>query len=188
MSTWLDLLQVIKKMKHNEIHNYVLPGLTSSLVGGFGSGRVRLLSSERDTKEWVIPHSHRFDFGCLVLHGEVENILFTPGAGNAYAKTTIRYRQNDPFGKYDVERGDETFHFKETVTKYSPGDIYMMESSEIHSIRFGALARVLFFEGPEMTDTSIVLEPWCNGGVVPTFETAPWMFQPRAMPTGSGDT
>ena len=106
MSDLLTLLQLIKKMGHNEVDNYVLPGLTSSLIGGFGHGKVRLFSAERETREWVIPHSHRFDFGCLVLHGEVENILFERGAGQVYAETTIRHRPNSPFGTYDVERGD----------------------------------------------------------------------------------
>lgn len=179
MSTLLDLLQVIKKMGHNQVDNYVLPGLTSSLVGGFGFGRVRLFSAEIETREWVIPHSHRFDFGCLVLHGEVENILFEPGRGRPYGKATIRHHQNTRFGQYTVERHDETIHYAETSIRYTAGQVYCMKADQIHSIRFGETARVLFFEGPETSDTSVVLEPWCNGKVVPTFETASWMFQPR---------
>lgn len=179
MSTFLDLLQVIKKLGHNEIDNYVLPGLTSTLVGGFGNGKVRLFSAERASREWVIPHSHRFDFGCLVLHGEVENILFEPGNGQPYGKTTIRHRQNAAFGTYDVERHDETFQFVEKPTRYGVGQIYCMTAAQIHSIRFGETARVLFFEGPEVSNESVVLEPWCGGKVVPTFDTASWMFQRR---------
>lgn len=186
MSTLLELLQLIKKMGHNEVDNYVLPGLTSSLVGGFGYGRVRLFSASRETREWVIPHSHRFDFGCLVLHGEVENILFEPGRGQAYGRATIRHNQGDRFGMYTVERhADETVHYTETATKYGVGQAYCMTAKQIHSIRFSETARVLFFEGPEITNESVVLEPWCNGGIVPTFETASWMFQRRH---GGSDT
>ncbi len=128
------LLREIRGMTHSEVRNYVVPGLTSSLVGG-GKGQVRLFTSDRDTREWVTPHSHRFDFTCLVLAGEVENIVFHQGrdaGSNLYARGTVR-RVGPGLGAYEIRRSDEPpTEFYEIPTTYRAGEVYSMASRQIH--------------------------------------------------------
>lgn len=171
-----DLRAALVKMTHSEIQHYVTPGLSSKLVGGGEHGKIRFFVSDRDTREWITPHSHRFDFTCLVLRGRVENILFQRGGGNAYCVGTIRPKDGG-LGGYEIARGESPDYFVEVPSVYEAGQTYSMSSKQIHSIRFSRDAEVLFFEGPQVQDISVVLEPWSNGAVVPTFSTAPWMFQ-----------
>jgi hypothetical protein len=56
-----------------------------------------------------------------------------------------------------------------------------MTADEIHSIFFGRDTSVLFFEGPNVSDTSIILEPVVDGETIPTFKVEPWAFK-RAAP------
>ncbi len=175
--SWTDALRVaIKPMRHAPIRNYVLPGLTSSLVGGDGHGTVRLFTSDRETREWVTPHSHRFDFTCLVLAGWVENIIFKPGGGGNDYVVGALVPVEGGMGKYKVERTETGSGFAEFRTTYKAGETYAMRAEEIHSIRFARGASVLFFEGPAETDKTFILEPYVDGRLVPTFETSPWMF------------
>ena len=174
-------------MTHSRIRNYIAPGLTSWLVGGEGCGKVRLFTSDRDTREWITPHSHRFDFTCLVLAGEVTNILFqwepAFSNGNRYAVGTLRA---GGLGTYEFEPGTGAEPYSELSTVYRTGDTYSMKHDEIHTIRFSRGCAVLFFEGPEVAETSKVLEPWSDGRRVPTFVTMPWMFD-RASEIGESE-
>jgi len=176
------LLKALKPMLHSRVRHYATPGLTSCLIGGNGHGKVRLFLSDRDTREWITPHSHRFDFTCLVLAGSVENILFTRATyygypnSNLYMTGTIRPKDGG-LGGYDIARGGIAEPWVESATKYSEGDTYSMTHRQIHSIRFSRDAIVMFLEGPEVSETSVVLEPYSNEELVPTFETASWMFK-----------
>lgn len=169
----------VMAMANNPIRNYVTPGLTSSLVGGaFCTGKVRLFTSDRNTRDWVAPHSHRFDFTCLVLSGSVENIVFESAynSGDSFCPGTLTAKSGG-MGGYEFESSYRRATYIESAATYTVGDSYGMIAKQIHSIRFSRGAEVLFFEGPEVTDKSTVLEPWSNGGRVATFQTAPWMFE-----------
>jgi|SRR6185312_1524783 len=172
-------------MRHGRIRNYIAPGLTSWLIGGSGHGMVRLFSSDRDTHELIVPHSHRFDFTCVVLRGKVTQVLYLETGradqGNAYAVGKLK-TQPGGFGRYDFEPGKKPEYFSETEYEYLAGDTYRMRRHEIHSIRFSRGAEVLFLEGPEMASESKVLEPWSDGRRVPTFVTHPWMFDRNPDP------
>jgi hypothetical protein len=171
-----NLLEIVKSMANNPIHQYVVPGLTSELVGGEGHGMVRLFTTDRNSREWITPHSHRFDFSCLVLNGIVDNIIFKPSEhGDSYAIGFMR-RSSTTHGEYDITRTGVPEVYEEFQNRYQSGDTYSMKADEIHSIRFSRGASVLFFEGPEVTDRSVFLEPFSNGKAVETFETKPWMF------------
>jgi hypothetical protein len=174
------LLKAVEAMANSPIRNYISPGVTSSLIGGRDYGKVRFFTADRETREWITPHSHRFDFTCLVLRGFVVNILLTRawGAENAdrYCAGTLK-RKPDVFGEYEFEPGTSACEYVETAKTYREGDVYSMTHEQIHSIRFSRDACVLFFERPEVADESLVLEPWSNGRRVPTFETRPWMFE-----------
>lgn len=174
------MIEAIRKalndMVHSPVRHYATAGLTSWLVGG-DRGKVRLFRSDRSTRHWITPHSHRFNFTCLVLRGSVENIVFRKGfEGDAYCVSTLRPKAGG-MGGYELERGSGWTKMVETSQKFATGETYSMRAEEIHSIRFSSDAEVLFFEGPEVLTSSQLLEPWSDGKVVPTFECAPWMFE-----------
>jgi len=176
-----ELNNAVWAMAHGTLRNYIAPGLTSYLIGGPQNGKVRLFHSDRETREWVTPHSHRFDFTCLVLKGSATNIVFQRYWGNAgdlYVPGTLERREE--FGDYEYVPGDKPYVYVETAHTYGIGETYSMKSNQIHSIRFARGSEVLFFEGPEVAQISVVLEPWSNGKRVPTFVTQPWMFEREA--------
>lgn len=170
-------IEMLIQMAHSPLHNYVLPGMTSYLMGEPNNGTVRLFVNSRTQFEHITPHSHRFDFQCQVLRGEVINIVFTEkgdGKGDRYLSTKIIYG-GEP-GHY-VRQKDGVENWVSCRHRYGQGDWYSMRHDEVHSIVFSPDAVVLFFEGPQVSDSSIILEPWVNGEAVPTFKTEPWMFK-----------
>lgn len=188
-------LQFVLKLAHSPLHNYVIPGLTSYLIGEQANqthkrGRVRLFVSEREHFEPITPHSHRFDFTCHVLKGCVSNTIWTPADspldGDIYMRSRLMY-EGSP-GEYTALPISEERWVKET-TQYNEGDTYQMTADQVHSIHFSRGAHVLFFEGPNVSDTNIILEPVANGEHIKTFKTEPWMFKRGQeimnIPTGS---
>lgn len=169
-------LKMLAAMKHSPVRNYVVPGLTSWLVGGASpQGCVRLFESEREHLEPVIPHSHRFDFQCLVLAGWVRNRVWmrSYGDGDWFVSST---HTKGRMGAYEVkEGGRERFTYQDIT--YVAGARYEMNHDDIHSIWFSRGAKVLFFEGPEVVDFTTILEPVANNERVPTFKVEDWMFR-----------
>jgi hypothetical protein len=178
-------LEIIEKaiapMRNNPLRNYIVPGLTSHLIGGSTKhGQVRLFHSLRQTREFITPHSHRFDFTCLVLAGDVRNTIFRPGYSynEQWCLSTINQVCGlDGLNEYTHSREDKPSNWRAETTAYTTGDTYSMKYEEIHSIQFDKDTRMLFLEGPQVTLTSQMIEPWENGKVIPTFRTEPWMFE-----------
>jgi len=171
------ILKSLVDMAHAPIRNYAIPGLTSWLIAPRSEkGCIRLFTMEREHEEAIVPHSHRFDFQCYVLEGWVTNTIWTPGnEGDLYHSTILHYA-GEP-GAYTVEDGCSTT-FSKKSTRYYTGDRYDMAQDDIHTINFSRGAKVLFFEGPQITDSSLVLQPVVEGyGVVPTFKVQAWMFK-----------
>ena len=175
-------LGMLRKMQRGMVRNYVVPGLTSWLIGAkHDGGCVRMFHSQREHQEPITPHSHRFDFQCLVLSGRVRNRKWTrvydPRA-DLYGASILRCNAMGDYEKvYDHK---DRYAFADEI--FSAGEWYSMRAEEIHSIYFGSQTEVLFFEGPKKTDMSVILEPYVDGCVVPTFEVRPWMFR-RDAPT-----
>lgn len=178
------VMDVISQMADEStlLENYVLPGLTSTLLP---KGRLRMFTSSRYTEEFINPHSHRFDFACLVLRGQVWNTIYKPvpsltPAANPWAVWEVS-PVNGGLGEYSRQLFSN-YSFYETQTScHLAGQVYSMLDRDIHSIRFSRDAAVLFIEGPERKSYSHVLEP-LNGfpdkvDTIPTFKTQPWMFQ-----------
>lgn len=166
----------LRRLAHSPIRNYAIPGLTSSLIGGAGHGCIRLFECSRDHQEEITPHSHRFDFQCWVLAGEVRNRIWNQAwsHGDHFLRSKLSY--GGECGSYKkTEVGVERYEHVDTI--YTAGDCYAMTARQIHSIHFSRGACVLFFEGPMRHDDSVILEPWVDGEVVPTFEVKPWMFK-----------
>lgn len=174
-----ELCDIVLSMLHSGVHDYVIPGLTSSLVGGEGRGKVRAFTQERHHDEPISPHSHRFDFACLVLKGTVRNRVWTEQpnspAADPYRMLTLRHLGE--FGKYTITPNDTHHLWDYEESTYRAGDWYSMKAEDVHNIFFSKGAVVLFFEGPHRYDTSHVLEPVSGGRVLPTFTVEPWMFR-----------
>lgn len=170
---------VTSRMRHSGIGNYIVPGLSSYLVGGEKHGKIRLFDATRGTREFITPHSHRFDFASLVLQGQVINTLYTPNStGEYWCQSRIdQVCGGDGIRKYSHTRENTPSLWMSVSSTYREGEVYSMAHSEIHGILFSKGALVLFFEGPQVTPTGRMLEPWVNGKCVPTFKTEPWMFE-----------
>lgn len=174
-------VKALLAMAHSPVRNYAIPGLTSWLIGGPSKqGTVRLFHSAREHQEAITPHSHRFDFLCWVLEGEVRNRIWTESfyhndqAADTFQRTELLYRGD--MGQY--ERGEsKVARYSFYDYTYAAGQCYAMEAHQIHSIYFARRTRVLFFEGPTVKDKSVILEPYCDGEVIPTFKVEPWMFK-----------
>lgn len=175
-------LELLKEMCHSKLQNYIIPGVASSLVAGDGfncgvnSGVVRLFECSRDHQESVAPHSHRFDFQALVLRGRVTNRIWRPSelSGDPYMESELIYKGMP--GQYErVEQLVQDWAYTDRV--YSVGDWYEMTHDQVHSIKFSRDAIVLMFEGPPKRQSSIVLEPYVDGKVIPTSDTQHWMFR-----------
>jgi hypothetical protein len=184
---------IVRTMQHSRIQHYALPFLDSYMIGGGPHGKVRLFESGRNTEEFIIPHSHRFDFTCLVLKGEVWNyVLRTQNWGpdgpraNFYLKSRLIPKKELP-GEYEKQSVSWGWYEAER-SRYTAGDVYSMNATQIHYIEFSRGARVLFFEGPAVENSSVILEPateelTCTGPIrtaVKTFKVEPWMFQHAA--------
>ena len=168
---------ILESMKSSKVANYVIAGLDSYLVGGEGHGNVRLFENSRDHQDSITPHSHRFDFVCLVLEGEVYNELWTLSnhvKGDYFQLSELSYKGD--IGQHSRSIREEGFYYRDTF-KYVKGQVYSMRADQIHSIRFSKDAKVLFFEGPNISDKSVILEPIVNGEVIPTYQVKPYMFK-----------
>ena len=176
-------VKFFQSMAHSPIYNYAVAGITSSIIGmPSENGVVRLLHSEREHQESVTPHSHRFDFHCIVLRGNVKNRIWSKSYGSMqsdlYTETQLIYAGSA--GKYDKGESNNS-RWNYCDYDYSAGQSYSMKANEVHSIFFYRGALVLIFEGKTVSDKSVILEPISQGRTIPILEVKPWMFQ-RAMP------
>lgn len=171
-----EIVKILEGMKNSAVRNYAIAGLNSHLVGGEGFGKVRLFEKESHQHDSITPHSHRFDFTCLVLQGHVTNLTWyrSDELGDLYQESELTY--SGEIGEHTVTRGG--WHKYAFTTKtHNEGRTYSMKAEEIHSISFSKDAKVLFFEGPEKSNSSLILEPVIDNRVIPTYIKEPWMFR-----------
>lgn len=165
----LDLV-ALQQLSHSTLHNYILAGLDSHLIGA----TTRIFVNTRESSDKITPHSHRFDFQCLVLRGMVINTIFEgDGAGDEYQLTETEYLGKP--GQYATLKTERARYLPKS-TEYRAGDWYGMISEQIHSIQFSRDAVVLFIEGEQVTSKSVYIEPHVRGETIPTMKTEPWMF------------
>lgn len=171
---------IFDKLKQDPIHNYAgIPGLTSWMIhkGEEGKGCTRMFEMTRNHEGFITPHSHRFDFECFVLEGEVCNSLYRKtllGDGDLYSETVMQYAKEP--GSYERGEVSKNRYVRQDYTHFV-GDRYQMRASEIHTIQFKRGTRVLFVEGVVESDTNVILEPIEGGLTLQTFEVKPWMFK-----------
>ena len=170
-------------MAHSPIRNYIVPDLTSSLIGETGkNGCVRLFESRRNQQQSITPHSHRFDFQCIVLAGEVTNRVFrkdfdynSDSNSDLYCESTLNY--NGKVGSHKRSAKKEVGRYVYEDTWYGEGECYSMTHKQIHSIKFSKGTKVLFFEGKTRANQSVILEPVVEGEIIPTYKVEDWMFR-----------
>lgn len=167
--------EIIRSMCSDTMHNYIIPGLDSSLLN---RGKVRLFQATHEPLTKVAPHSHRYALGCLVLSGTVTNTLWRMvNLDDRDGSDFQVHYQRGSLGNYTTGVVHEKRRFVADSSTYKEGAWYSMAHNEIHSIEFSRGAEVLIFEGPEVTDTSMYLLPHTATGVCDIAQTQPWMFQ-----------
>ena len=168
--------------KHSTIRNYIIPGLTSHLIGDWSDPtkeRLRMFEMEIPQLTMIVPHSHRYDFHCRVVAGIVTNILWkevTDPKSDGIDMALSHLTYGGIPGQYE-KRSIGLTRYTVVSSTYPAGATYCMKSDEIHSIVFCEGAKVLFWEGPQISNTTSILEPYVpEYGAVPLFKTEPWMF------------
>lgn len=147
------------------IVNHVEHGLDSTLLS---EGMFRVFTANYETQV-RLPHSHKYDFACLVLKGSVLNRTYTPIENSKYKENNELHAeycvtiQTGQLGDYKFNRQQrQAFQISEKL--HSEGEWYQMTSEDIHTIRFSKGAVVLFIEGPAKTDQVEVLFPYASNG------------------------
>lgn len=149
---------ILNSIKHSPIRNYIVPGLTSWLITELSDkGCIRLFESQRTHLERIIPHSHRFDFTCVVIRGEVINTIYErPSAGHEDEQKDQKYAEiilenKGMPGSYGALAPQNwPIHcYRPYSASYKSGETYSMTAEQIHSIQFCKDTMVLFFEGPK---------------------------------------
>jgi hypothetical protein len=160
---------------HSVIHNYVIAGLDSYLIG---DGSSRLFHMTRNQVDYVTPHSHKFDLKCEVLHGEVTNTIFTEWdegyEGDAFLKSEILYLGEA--GSYTKAPIGEVKIFTLESKTYRAGDVYHLKHDQIHSIQFAKGAMVKITEGVKLDDYTTILEPFSHKRIVKNFKVHDGLF------------
>jgi len=184
----MDHKKIIESMQTSRVRNYIIPGLNSYLLD---NGKVRMFDSTRQYSGTVTPHTHRFDFACYVLNGEVGNRIYTQVSpfeheesakwndSDEFTVRTIGRDINEAFGKYEknIVADEMAVSFTSEITRYRKGDWYSMTSDQFHSIEFDRDTQVIFFEGPEVNKHSKVLLPFMHGETIETMECdKDWMY------------
>jgi len=175
------IIEILELMKSSTIDNYVLAGLSSSLIGQEGFGKVRLFEKDLHQRDSITPHSHRFNFVCLVLAGYVTNHVWEETTecdvgADRFLQSKLTY--SGTIGSHTKDK-DQINYYSSSSYEYCPGEVYSMFHDQIHSITFSKGAKVLFFEGPNISDQSVIIEPMIGSQTIPTYEVADWMFKPR---------
>jgi len=179
-------LNTLMCMSGEEIHNYILPGLTSRKIAtGEDGGMVRMFEMTAQQQGTITPHSHRFDLTCCVLHGEVLHQRYkditAPGDTSEYqyagswVPTWLKY--DGAPGHYSEPERRPRGEYCVKTESFVQGDWYQLKYNEIHSVAFARTTKLLLFEGPPQTDVTTLIEPYVNGERIPTFRVEPWMFQ-----------
>lgn len=175
-------LTALLKLAHSPIKNYIVPGLTSYLIGNEGpNGCIRLFVSSRMQHVHIAPHSHRYDFVSRVIQGQAVNRTWVQAEASDYSADIYMARKltykGSP-GAYDTADIAVGLYTSSSKSYRAEQDSqYSMSHKEIHSIVFGKDAAVLIMQGPEITDSSIMLLPFVEGEVCNTAKVEPWMFK-----------
>ncbi len=180
MSNDSKLLALLDGMSHSQVNNYIVPDVSSKLLGSDDGehGRFRIFDSRRDQDMLVTPHNHRFNLWSMVIQGQVENTVYTPDRdnGDLYMQTSMRY--NGEIGKY-VRGSFQEKRYVKKINSYTAGSSYYMRFQDIHTIKFHKDTVLLIVEGKPIREINEILEPVTQDGThirtIPD-ETPAWQF------------
>lgn len=176
--------ELLLKLKHSPIKNYVVPGLTSWLITQPGpNGCMRLFTASRSQTHFVTPHNHRYDFTAFVIQGYVVNTIYRlikEEDENDEMSDAERFAvcdlHKDFTGVFAVEQ-KESAMFVPEESEYHQGSSYSMRYEQFHTIEFSKDAIVLVIESEQKSGISEILQPVVDGVMIPTFKVEPWMYQ-----------
>lgn len=161
------------------LRNYILPGLTSYKLADLeGGGMLRVFEMERDQETEVVPHNHRYAFGCYVVHGSVEHTIYGV-SGCDRSTATHAAMQYNHVGKCIDSESARFVQATFTTRSHGPGDYYALGPTTFHRVRFSRGTVVLFVEGPPDQQYSEVLVPYERGRICSSFVWGDWMMQPK---------
>lgn len=171
-----DLISHLKNNVSSKIENYVVPALSSLMIG---DAKIRIFEANRDQEYFVTPHSHRYDLFSLVLKGSVKNTIYSHADGVEEAEEyAVSFIEESGFD-YLVKYSHNAKYLKENRF-YEEGQGYFMPADFIHTIKFSKDAVVLIFEGKQLQKGSTVLQPVdASGNIIPTMKVEPWMFNKK---------
>lgn len=170
------LIDQLDQMKGRGVNNYIIHGLKSHLID---RGTVRVFSATRHPGPFggITPHSHRYDFACLVLRGHVINTTWEQTDdedADMYRVSLLKYDAAP--GQYGQQSEQYTGRMKPEAVRHVAGEAYGQDADTIHSIKFSKDAVVLFLEGPQKRESSLIIQPVVDGELIETLRTEPWMF------------
>lgn len=162
----------LRPLLTSELTDYILPGLRSSQIP-----KARVFTMQRPPVTLMVPHTRRYELRALVIEGVVTNTVYLPDVyGCSYAITEIHYGGRP--GAYICKDTQQRESFTQEVTSYGAGDWYSLRADEFCSMSFDQGAEVLILEGPQISDSSRILEPVdAEGKRIETFRVEPWMFK-----------
>ena len=162
----------IRPLLTNELTNYILPGLSS-----FEITKARVFTMQRPATTMMAPHTRRYELRALVIEGVVTNTVYVADPyGCSYAITSLNYKGHP--GSYVCKDTEQRCAFTQQINAYGPGDWYSLRADEFCSMSFEHGAEVLILEGPQISDSSRILEPVdAEGKRIETFRVEPWMFK-----------
>lgn len=176
MMTMQDFAEVLDACGGDTLENYIVPGLRSTLIANSDAGKIRRFQMTREHETQIVPHNHRYAFGCLVLRGHVVNHLYLVGEGATAADATHALAAYNP-KDHSVDVDEATLvRCVRGSTLYRAGDFYTMGPSEFHSIEFSPDADVLFLEGRTSVSHSCCLLLAVDGRICNTFLWRDWMM------------
>lgn len=172
------LKTIVDTLKTNKISNYIIPGLESWILICDKDprwGKLRLFKATRDTDYIVTPHSHRFDFWCYVIEGNVLNTVYIESMdGDLFeCQSLVRVEHFNTYSRSTVKRK----RYKKSFHQHNKNETYFMRNDEFHSICFAKGTEVLFLEGPSKSAESHILLPVVNDKTINTFKVEDWMFK-----------
>ncbi len=178
-SDFKGFADLVRTMTGEAIDNYAITGLRSELID---QGTVRMFTQRTAQMNLITPHSHRYDFGCLVLSGNVKNILWKEVFEDEETDRPVHWmavskqEYSGVPGEYELTYQRQA-RFSTYNTFHREKEFYWMPATDIHSIEFEQGTQVLFFQGPQQFDCSVILEPMDDNDVIPIHDTLPWMFK-----------
>lgn len=175
----LSQSEILDSLKHSKITNYVIPGLESYIISNDKENgtMVRMFEMTREQSAMCVPHTHRYNFYCVVLEGRVYNTVWCDHDTEGDLFEIVKLRRGKAFGEYKIDDRPREGRFVPRECRYLKGESYSMDAHQVHSIRFDKGTKVLFMESKDVLDYSYALLPIVDGEVVDNLSTQPWMFR-----------